>query len=254
MNYSLTLKTVKNHQFWELDYSREGINSRDNSTYFSIIDEANLDECAGVGVANGIYENFYMPFGVTINENGDREMRLVRLNGDCVDFGDFNGTHFQDGLPVCPDNEQVVCTQSVSQDLNFITTDPSNPFSIFSVSYLGDKFRPYDDWDLIRLATLKRSGLSAPATIPIDGEITDEAADWLTQNTPASPSLLVGDCNCDFAINGQDVSAFILAISDETAFSQAYPDCETENADTNNDGEVNIADIQSFVELLISRP
>ena len=60
----------------------------------------------------------------------------------------------------------------------------------------------------------------------------------------------VGDLNCDGMINSFDIDPFVLALSDATAYSAAYPDCDVSLADANGDGLVNSFDIDAFVTLL----
>lgn len=64
----------------------------------------------------------------------------------------------------------------------------------------------------------------------------------------AAPAwALRGDLNCDGVVNNFDIDAFVLAVSDPTAFALAYPGCELRNADINRDGVVNNFDIDEFV-------
>lgn len=64
------------------------------------------------------------------------------------------------------------------------------------------------------------------------------------------PDFDKGDLNCDGSLNGQDISAFVLAISSPEGYATQYPDCFIENADMNLDGSVNGQDIQGFVDAL----
>jgi uncharacterized membrane protein len=65
--------------------------------------------------------------------------------------------------------------------------------------------------------------------------------------TPVTP----GDLNCDGFINGYDIDPFVLALTDEAAYDEHWPDCNRSNADVNGDGDVNGYDIDPFVELLV---
>ncbi len=64
------------------------------------------------------------------------------------------------------------------------------------------------------------------------------------------PTLPKGDANCDGSVNGQDISAFSLALSDPTGYGQQYPDCSILQVDMNDDGSVNGQDIEGFVDAL----
>ena len=68
--------------------------------------------------------------------------------------------------------------------------------------------------------------------------------------TTEAGSLLLGDTNCDGAVNFFDIDAFVLAVTDAPAYEAAYPDCDIMTADCNQDGLVNFFDIDSFVELV----
>ncbi|MBU0639858.1 MAG: hypothetical protein KKB50_13400 [Planctomycetes bacterium] len=61
-----------------------------------------------------------------------------------------------------------------------------------------------------------------------------------------------GDANCNGKVDGFDIDAFVLALTDHAAYGGAYPDCDVNIADVNLDGEVDSCDIEPFVELLIS--
>jgi hypothetical protein len=57
--------------------------------------------------------------------------------------------------------------------------------------------------------------------------------------------------NCDCAGDALDVDAFVLALLDPAGYAAAYPTCDLFNADTLPDGNVDGADVQGFVDLLI---
>ncbi|MEM0492705.1 MAG: M14 family zinc carboxypeptidase [Candidatus Thermoplasmatota archaeon] len=62
---------------------------------------------------------------------------------------------------------------------------------------------------------------------------------------------ILGDINCDGAVNFGDINPFILALtSGETAYYQKYPDGYYYTADINQDGYVDFGDINPFVRLL----
>jgi len=65
----------------------------------------------------------------------------------------------------------------------------------------------------------------------------------------ASPVLL-GDLNCDWAVNNFDIDAFVLALTDPAGYAQKFPNCDRMLADCNGDGVVDNFDIDPFVELL----
>ncbi|MGD8454459.1 MAG: hypothetical protein PVJ57_21810 [Phycisphaerae bacterium] len=59
-----------------------------------------------------------------------------------------------------------------------------------------------------------------------------------------------GDLNCDGEVNNFDISAFVLAVTNEAGYNAAYPGCHRQLADANGDGTVNNFDIGPFVDLL----
>ena len=61
----------------------------------------------------------------------------------------------------------------------------------------------------------------------------------------------LGDMNCDCGVDLVDVGPFVMALLDATAYDSAYPSCEILNADMQPDGNVNGADVQGFVDLLL---
>jgi hypothetical protein len=72
---------------------------------------------------------------------------------------------------------------------------------------------------------------------------------WL--DAAALPNLfLVGDVNCDGAVNFGDINPFVLLLSNPVAWQAAYPSCPMLNGDISGDGSVNFGDINPFVALL----
>lgn len=70
---------------------------------------------------------------------------------------------------------------------------------------------------------------------------------------PHDPGHDNGNLNCDDAIDGRDVSAFVLALVDPAGYAAAYPACHRTLADCNGDGLVDTADIAPFVAKLLSQ-
>lgn len=62
--------------------------------------------------------------------------------------------------------------------------------------------------------------------------------------------FLIGDLNCDGAVNSFDIDGFVLAITNPEAYALTHPGCDRFNGDTNNDGAVNAFDIDGFVNLI----
>ena len=58
--------------------------------------------------------------------------------------------------------------------------------------------------------------------------------------------LVLGDLNCDGALNGADIDPFFLALGDPAGYGTAFPECTSALADMNCDGHVDGADIDAF--------
>lgn len=63
-------------------------------------------------------------------------------------------------------------------------------------------------------------------------------------------SQIVGDVNCDGAIDYDDIDAFVLALSGDAAYYAQYPNCYRLLADIDGDGAADYDDIDPFVALL----
>jgi hypothetical protein len=71
-----------------------------------------------------------------------------------------------------------------------------------------------------------------------------------------SPSVIVGvspkgDMNCDCDLNFIDIEGFVYALIDPATYEIQYPDCDRMLADMNDDGAVNVLDIEPFIDLFI---
>ncbi len=87
---------------------------------------------------------------------------------------------------------------------------------------------------------------SRQMAVPATNSVTGEGGIILL--TPVG--LLVGDLNCDAAVNFGDINPFVLILSDPAAWQAAYPNCPAANGDINGDGSVGFGDINPFVALL----
>ncbi len=59
-----------------------------------------------------------------------------------------------------------------------------------------------------------------------------------------------GDMDCDGDVDFDDIDPFVLALSGQSGYEAAYPECIWLNADTDGDGTVSFDDIDPFVALL----
>ncbi|TWT45276.1 tRNA(Glu)-specific nuclease WapA precursor [Phycisphaerae bacterium RAS1] len=99
------------------------------------------------------------------------------------------------------------------------------------VIYDGNRLNQYDQ------TRSDEAVFSTNLTYDEDGNLTGE---WLD-----------GDCNCDGQVNAGDINAFNLALSDASEYEMTYPGCTLVTADANNDGNVDVLDINPFVALLL---
>ncbi|MCB9853527.1 MAG: hypothetical protein H6819_10560 [Phycisphaerales bacterium] len=61
-----------------------------------------------------------------------------------------------------------------------------------------------------------------------------------------------GDMNCDGLVNGIDVGAFALAVTDPAHFESTFPNCSLLNGDLSGDQTVQLDDLPFFVDLLLA--
>jgi len=61
-----------------------------------------------------------------------------------------------------------------------------------------------------------------------------------------------GDVNCDGSKNGADVQAFVLVLTNPTAFVAAHPNCPILNGDFDGDGRVTATDVPGMVQCLLN--
>lgn len=64
-------------------------------------------------------------------------------------------------------------------------------------------------------------------------------------------TVVLGDMNCDGALDVEDVGPFAMALVDAAAYSAAYPGCDIQRADVNEDAGINGADVPDFVAELL---
>ncbi len=64
------------------------------------------------------------------------------------------------------------------------------------------------------------------------------------------PVMVLGDMDCDFEVDFDDIDPFVLALNGEAEYEAAYPDCDWRQADANQDGAVDFDDVAAFVGLL----
>ncbi|MCB9853022.1 MAG: PQQ-binding-like beta-propeller repeat protein [Phycisphaerales bacterium] len=63
--------------------------------------------------------------------------------------------------------------------------------------------------------------------------------------------IIPGDLNCDTRVDGGDLEAFALAVSDPAGFDAAYPTCDAAAGDFNGDSQTDMDDIADFVACIL---
>jgi uncharacterized membrane protein len=225
MNYAMSYMYDWNNDFWRLDFTRFG------APYFATLDESSLNELAGIGSANGFYDNVVMPYGVDVNNGGGtvRAVQYVKLDGSATDFGQTAGGGFQDGS----------FDLGVAQDLNFVAMPPP-PISLPTNASPGQVFHPHDDWARVAVGLALNASLGLRGVEPEypDDELTIEARDWIDQNFPAPPTSCLGDTNGDNVVNFTDLNAVL------TDFGQSGMGV---SGDVNGDNVVNFTDLNAVL-------
>ncbi len=61
---------------------------------------------------------------------------------------------------------------------------------------------------------------------------------------------LLGDMNCDGAVNFDDIAPFVLAIGGQAGYEAQWPDCAWLNGDVDGNGTVDFDDIADFIAIL----
>jgi hypothetical protein len=80
-----------------------------------------------------------------------------------------------------------------------------------------------------------------------------ESGSWRTWVAQVQLPRLLGDMNCDGAVDNFDITPFVLALNDPTAYGTTYVGCNILHGDVNGDGNVDNFDITPFVALLSGR-
>jgi hypothetical protein len=77
-------------------------------------------------------------------------------------------------------------------------------------------------------------------------------ADYALVVSGVVPIAPDGDLNCNGRVNGDDIAPFVLGLIDPNAYNANWPECNSRNGDFSLDGSLNIADVDGFVNVLIS--
>lgn len=185
------------------------------------------------------------------------EFGLICLDPECLDFlevpcggasGGLSGTLTLGTAAGYPAGTPLILTADIAAADSY-----SRSFSM-TISRAGTPLAELDD--------------SSPGPVSFDAE----AGETLTVDLAAADtnewyyywdatcrlliesgvSSVVGDLDCDGAVDFDDINPFVLALSGQAGYEAAYPDCNWYNADCDEDGDVDFDDINPFVNILSS--
>jgi hypothetical protein len=175
MNYTMTHPLPWNRRFWRLDYSREALDT---------LDESALNEAEGVD--STLYRRTFLPYGV--GPANARSFRLVKLTGRPTDF---NGNGVRGGV--------------VAADLNFVGSNSG--VGGLNEPSPGEPLPGFNDWQNLIYTIGVGSDRGGDAS-GVDG-----CADDLT--VALLEALVVPECEVDLDENGVinffDIAAFLTA-------------------------------------------
>lgn len=187
-------------------------------------------------------------YGVTLNDNRDTDtggnglqnfpdLDSVTLHGDTIRVigalhssprSDFTVEFF--GSPEC-DKSGYGEGQTYLGSMGVSTDAAGNAaFDVVLSAFVED------DWVVTATATLKSNGSTS--------EFSACAA--------VQRGELLGDLNCDRAVDFNDIDPFVTAIIGEDEYAAEYPNCDYLNGDVNRDKAVDFDDIDGFVDCLIN--
>lgn len=178
-------------------------------------------------IVNGYAESH---FEVTFSVSSAVDFNIV---GNASAFGDVNGETSTAQVEIIS-----LGGGSPSQTLASLT-DGNTDFDVDGTLLPGDyKLRANV------LAIVSRSFDDTP------GNATAAAGFTMTFDT--SPMPVLGDMNCSGAVDLDDVAPFVQALLDPAEYDAAFPDCDVNLADMNQDTVRDGTDIQDFVTAVLT--
>lgn len=61
-----------------------------------------------------------------------------------------------------------------------------------------------------------------------------------------------GDLNCDAQLGANDITGFVLALTDSASYDHAFPECARTLADVDQDDVVSLTDIAAFIDRILN--
>jgi predicted outer membrane repeat protein len=108
---------------------------------------------------------------------------------------------------------------------------------------LYNKLEVYDDQTMQQIAALTLPPALIDGNYWVLGGLT-----WLLDDRffPVTP----GDMNCDGAVDFNDISPFVNALTSTAGYANDNPHCHWRNGDMDGDGDVDYLDIDPFVQMM----
>jgi YVTN family beta-propeller protein len=238
-----------------VDFPVRAIFSADDSTIFvsnknndlvAIVDNAGSDSAitGTVDVGDMPYEMAVSPDGQTlyvINGNSNN-IAVVDVSARVMTSTISTGDNAAQGLALDAAGEHLyAATGSFS-----VTVGPGPAFNI-------DVAGEFLVIDTATNTVTDQVDTQLPAGMLVFNEATARAlapSPFIDGLMLFSVGHALGDLNCDGVVNNFDISPFVQALTNPTAYAEQYPDCDLLNGDINSDGTLNNFDISPFIDLL----
>ncbi len=133
-------------------------------------------------------------------------------------------------------------------DLHISVTAPTGTQSIVATQR-NDPSVNYNDYLFTTVRHWDENALGA-WTVTVSDRLLGTTATWNRFQLRFYGTRWPGDLNCDGLVNFDDLDAFVLALSDPSAYATMFPNCDMTLADLNEDGAVNFDDIDPFIAAL----
>jgi len=117
--------------------------------------------------------------------------------------------------------------------------------TITGAGSFGDQIGVDLDIDVTGVAFTQSTSYADMESWLRDVQLTARGFSWVADACSA------GDMNCDDVLDVNDVEPFVQALIDPAAYDLAYPDCDANRIDVNEDTSNDALDIQAFVTALL---
>ena len=202
MNYTWQLPASGYSQHWRLDYSH---------MVLPALEEANLNEPAGLGAPAEMFAGVQVPFGGS--------------NPPIITYASM-----QSGIPVDWDGDGDSTATVTAMDINFMSAS-------YQIPSAGETLVGHNDWSNLKFSMFGSDfadGVHSNTTL--DTEMTEEIFDELDAIPPA-PVVCLADTNGDTLVNVTDLLILLGGWGPNPGHA----------ADISGDGEVNVTDLLALL-------